>query len=454
MKYSINENKERCLKVFEDRSEYNSLSGSIQEFKEGKLSKDSKIRIKSIKDAFEDGFLEKIILDLKDRKVKISIDAIKQDLIDNIRILVDSITSEVGRALVALSVMQLSIKSIAPQQNIRLHKGSVNKNSFSWVDGISMRVLDKNYVTPVLRKYNLLRLNADGFMMTRSLAENYPYTKLYKARLRGAREQWLNIVDILEDDDSSPLVALQYLISLLLNQASDFDDKCNTLISHKDSFLKKDPKEYEIKSIITKHIEMSDYAARLMEVAMHSLMQAIIETGSLTYLDLKPLSQMRSANKKHGNIGDIELLENNEIVEAWDAKYGKNYLRDEIDEVSEKLEFHEKIETVGFVTTDKPSRKDEITKKINDVYQLYGITIKIFSFDDWVAFNFDRVLESGLSSKQTLAYLWLSAYTESLAQKRRTIAPIDEPCFEWVTSLIECIKTNKQKETRDLILVH
>jgi len=45
-----------------------------------------------------------------------------------------------------------------------LHKGSVNSNSFSWVDGISMRVLDKNFVTPVLRKYNLLKLNADGFM--------------------------------------------------------------------------------------------------------------------------------------------------------------------------------------------------------------------------------------------------------------------------------------------------
>ena len=81
---------------------------------------------------------------------------------------------------------------------------------------------------------------------------------------------------------------------------------------------------------------------------MHSLMQAVIETGALADLELKPLSQMRSANKKHGNIGDIELLENNEIVESWDAKYGKNYLRDEIDEVSEKLEYHEKVETVGF----------------------------------------------------------------------------------------------------------
>ena len=145
--------------------------------------------------------------------------------------------------------MQLTIKSIAPEQNIRLHKGSVNRNSFSWQDGISMRVLDKNYVTPVLRKYNLLRLNADGFMMTRSLAENYPYTKLYKARLRGAREQWLNIVEILENGETTPLIALQYLISLLLNQASDFDDKCNLLVIAANNFLEEAYSEDEIRNM-------------------------------------------------------------------------------------------------------------------------------------------------------------------------------------------------------------
>ena len=30
---------------------------------------------------------------------------------------------------------------------------------------------------------------------------------------------------------------------------------------------------------------------------------------------------MRVANKKHGNIGDIELIEDGEIIESWDAKW-------------------------------------------------------------------------------------------------------------------------------------
>jgi hypothetical protein len=427
------------LKIFEDRSEYVSSSGS-QEFKEGKVSAETKKRAKYIKDSFENGFLEKIINDLKTGKAKVSLEKLQLEATNNIRVLVDSVTSEVGRALVALTIMQLSIKAISPQQNIRLHKGNINKNSFSWIDGISMRVLDKNYVTPVLRKHNLLKLNADGFMMTRSLAENYPYTKLYKAQLRGAREQWLNIVELLENDKIKPFIALQYLILLLLNKASDFDHICNNLIVTKNEYLSKNNSDEEVRDIIYSHIDASDYAARLMEVAMHSLMQAAIETGAFADLELKPLSQMRSANKKHGNIGDIELLENNEIVEAWDAKYGKNYLRDEIDEVSEKLEYHEKIETVGFVTTDKPIRSNEIIKKIEDVSELYGIDVKILSFNDWVKLIFNRIEESELSNKQILSNRWLSAYAESLAQKRRNIAPIDEPCFDWVASLIKQIK--------------
>jgi len=444
MKYKQETEQERFLKIFEDRSEYVSSSGDTQEFKEGKVSTASKARIKGIKDSLESGFLENIILDLKHSKVEIAVDELDNNVKENITVLVNSVTSEVGRALVGLTVMQLSIKSISPEQNIRLHKGSVNSNSFSWVDGISMRVLDKNFVTPVLRKFNLLKLNADGFMMTRSLAENYPYTKLYKAKLRGARQQWLNIVESIEADNTDPLLALQYLITLLLNKASDFDDASNSLLDEKNKYLSSNASSKSILDLINDHIDTSGYAARLMEVAMHSLMQSVVSTGVFVTYELKPLSQMRSANKKHGNIGDIELLENNEIVESWDAKYGKNYLRDEIDEVSEKLEYHDKVETVGFVTTDSPVRNSEINSKINDVKDLYGFDIIIMSFKEWIEWNFKRVEESGLSNSEGLSKNWLSAYAESLAQKRREIAPIDEPCFEWVTSLERALKTHNE----------
>ena len=68
---------------------------------------------------------------------------------------------------------------------------------------------------------------------------------------------------------------------------------------------------------------------------MHSLFQVLEDQGSFEGGFLKPLSQMRSANKKHGNVGDIEITAGKRnglhIVESWDAKYGKAYLRDEIE---------------------------------------------------------------------------------------------------------------------------
>ncbi len=80
-----------------------------------------------------------------------------------------------------------------------------------------MRSLDKQYITPVLRTYELLRLNADGFMMTRSLAENYPYSTVYKANMRGARSEWVSLVEATEKDEVAADVALRYLLSQLLN---------------------------------------------------------------------------------------------------------------------------------------------------------------------------------------------------------------------------------------------
>jgi hypothetical protein len=294
-------------------------------------------------------------------------------------------------------------------------------------------------VTPALRKYDLLKLNADGFMMTRSLAENYPYSLLYKAQLKGARSEWLSIVEALESGLANPLESLKYLISLLFNRAINFQLVSNGLIQDCVTFLSGKPDEIKIIEVIQLHINSSDYAARLMEIAMHSLMQAVIPTGALGHLSLKPLSQMRSANKKHGNIGDIELLEGKDIVESWDAKFGKAYLRDEIEEVIEKIELHNYVHTLGFVTTEQQINNSEINKKIADYSELHGLTIQIMILDQWIDYIFEKVVNAKLSTKAELSSKWLTAYAESLAQKRRHMAPIDEPCIDWVNELREIL---------------
>ncbi|OYD87360.1 hypothetical protein CDG77_29800 [Nostoc sp. 'Peltigera membranacea cyanobiont' 213] len=428
------------LRVYINRSELVLPDGTIQYFQEGGMSQAAKTRYKKIAAELSGGYLERQILFCRDFSSNLDflplIPAHKH-LLDR---LVQSVTSEVGRALVGLSILQLCVKAIEAEQSIRLHKGSTATRDFSWCDGISMRSLDKQYITPVLRKYELLRLNADGFMMTRSLAENYPYSSVYKANIRGARSEWISLVEAIEKDEIVSELALRYLLSQLLNQADNFRRLASQTIDNLASFLGATIIDKGISlSFILRHINQSDYAARLMEIAMHSLMQAMQQYQVFPNSLLKPLSQMRSANKKHGNIGDIELLEDRQIVEAWDAKYGKSYLRDEIEELSEKLEIHPAVKKAGFVTSIEAERINELVSRCHEIEEIFGISLEILTFEEWVELQFSRTLIEEVATEQELASAWLITYTESLAQQRRDIAPIDEPCYQWLLKLNETL---------------
>lgn len=426
---------EKHLRVYSNRSEYHISSEDVDVYKEGIISNEAKKRIKKIKDAFENGFLDNIIVGLKNGAIVPNADKVSQETEANLRKLVELVTSEAGRALIGITVLQLSIKAIAPQQSIRLHKASSNRGSFSWVEGVSMRTLDKNYVTPTLRKHDLVRLNADGFMMTRSLAENYPYSFLYKAQMRGARDQWLSIVESLEKGQTDSYESLLLLLSLLLNSAGEFSSEAAKLVALCDQKIQYIQNRSEVQGILNSHAESSDYAARLLEISMHSLLQAAVASGALGDVNLKPLSQMRSANKKHGNVGDIELLEEREIIESWDAKYGKGYLREEIEEAAEKIPNHQSICTVGFVTNVEIQRTTELDQRIRDLTELHGVEFLIIPYTEWVSSIFVRCLDSTMISESELAKAWMQAYAYTLAQRKREVAPVDEPCLEWIRLL-------------------
>lgn len=426
---------ELYLKVFDDHSEFKDLTGKVHTFVEGKSSTEARVRYQKIAQALKEGFLEKKIetvkagLDLADLKLNVA-----QRLY--ITKLVESITSEVGRAIVGLAILQIIVKTISPKQSIRLHKGGESSGQFSWKEGISMRVLDKNFITPILRRHDLLKLNADGFMMTRSLAENYPYSLVYKAKLRGARDEWLSLVEDLESEKLKADHALVFMLAQLINKAGDFLFLRDSAIKTLEEFFRS-KKRFGIEDalkIIFQHINGSDHAARLMEIAMHALLQAFRDLDLLQE-ELLPLSQMRSANKKHGNIGDIELTVHDAIVESWDAKYGKAYLRDELEELSDKLQSQPDIVPIaGFVTTDEPDLKRGVAERIKEIETLHGTKIYLMKIDDWVRFICERNALS-LKDIQLIARGWLIAYLQSLGQMRRDIAPIDEPCYEWLKTL-------------------
>lgn len=420
------------LRIYKNRSKLINGDAKSITYMEGKPNEEAKARNKKIKEILDKGWFRDIVIEVINNPSEgIELEDNHRELITN---LINSVTSEVGRALIGLSVLQLIIKAIAPEQSIRLHKGG--NAQFSWADGITMRTIDSKYIEPVLREFGLLYVNIYGVFMTRSLAENYPYTQFYKAAIRGGKDYWLNLTDEIEKDNINSLVGLKYIISLLVNRSEEFIKIADEAIQLEIEFIGRVAKTDEIFEFINNHIKDSSYSARLFEIALHSFIQSVQEIGDLDGY-LLPLCQMRTANKKHRNIGDIEIVvnqNNDRVIEAWDAKYGKPYLRDELEELNDKLMSYGSVEIVGYVTDGEPQITTDISLRIKDLEEIHETPIKLFSFKDWIDFWCKRIdKEDDISLMKT----WLKFYVESLCQRRRELAPIDEPSEQWVLDLIK-----------------
>lgn len=420
---------EKRLEVYGDRYELYQ-DGQTTVFYIGRQSEKTQKRYARINAELQRGFLEEAFRSVP----SLDFSPLSEENKKLLRNMVNGITSEVGRALVGLAFLQLAVKSIAPDQNIRLHKGTPHKGSFSWVDGISMRTIDSTYITPFLRGHGLLNLNSYGLFMTRSLAENYPYTSLYKAEMRGPFNDWIAIVDAIENGTMPPAHGLCYMMALLQNRSDRFrgsaERACALAETHSgDAFG-------TIKKLISDFFHKTCYSARAFEVAMHSLFQALGELDLLRNAEVVPLSQMRSANKKHGNVGDIELTAGGVIVESWDAKYGKPYLKEELEELRDKLLTHPGCKTAGFVADPTVDLRQEIAERKREIERETSANIYLFTFDQWVEYKITGTSEA---QKNALGYRWLKALVESFAQKRPALAPIDEPCDAWIEDLIRIL---------------
>jgi len=422
------------LQIYNDKSILIKKSGKKETFKEGPPSTSTQKLVAKVKNYFQKGFLTTLIDNCRTGIISWKLKPEQEKLFEN---LVNGITSNYGRSLVGLTILQLCIKKIEPSLNIRLHKSG--PGDFSWKNGVPMRNLDADFIAPVLRKTNLLKYNKFGVMMTRSFAENYPYSAFYKAAIRGPKDMWLNIVDELESGTLDPEQGLIKIISSLLNKSDNLQKLSTQMLSQTTKFLQKKGTFDRVSKVIITHINKSGYPARLFEIAIHSVFQVLSENNKLGGV-LRPLSQMRSANKKSGNIGDIEVITSNdpksEIIQAWDAKFGKPYLFDELGELEDKLVGHKGLQRVGFIVDSKPKSTDELENKKEEIADVFGINVEILGFKEFLK----ELIQTTDMDKSTLAKQWLQAYVESLCQKRRDIAPIDEPSEQWIKELQKILK--------------
>jgi hypothetical protein len=418
------------LKVLDNASELVYDDGSSIVFLEGKPSKAAVLRMQKIKDEFSKGFLDRSLVNSQTLKGSVHLTPdIKRSCDD----LVDSVTQNLGRAIMGISILQMAIKAIEPNQSIRLHKGG--SGDFSWVDGISMRTLDSNFLTPFLRANSLLSINADGVFMTRGLAENYPYSIVYKAALKGPKKSWLEVVEFLEQFPDKAEDMLLYSLSKLQSRANNFQNVVSDTEKSVTVWVDSIPDMSQTESLIERFLQEAPNSARLLEICIHSMIFTLGE-DYLCNLKLKPMAQMRSANKKAGNIGDIELVTNEDpelIIEAWDAKYGLHQYIDELDFLREKLDPHPECKRAGFITDQSYSPDPEVDKKIQKIKSDFDVDVVIMNLMEWCK----HVIDKAGADENEIAPRWVENIHSYLSLKLIDIAPIDEPTENWLKILQE-----------------
>ena len=255
------------------------------------------------------------------------------------------------------------------------------------------------------------------------------------------KRRWLDLIDELEERNLDPEAALLYILDLLWKTSEQFKSLAEKTLQGLHSWIENNPHPSikEVTLIIKQHIDKSEARARLLEVAMHSLLQALEDLSIDLGGRLKPLMPMRTANQKHRNYGDVEVVYGDFVAESWDAKFDNPYLSDALDVFIEKIRGRDVSELkFGYVLLPEKKEYKDVERKIADIADEYGIEVGVYSFDEWVQEQLARAEEEA-ASEEDLAIAWLQSYTESLALRREDRAPIDEPTHDWLQSLQEAL---------------
>lgn len=366
-----------------------------------------------------------------------------------------------GRGVVGVCCAQLFAKSVEPGLTTRLHKGGQPSGDFSWCEGWSLRqVNNKDDVgTGVeLNRRGLLYSNTDGgAVMTRSLAESEPFTQLFEPAVKGPRQAWLDIVDSLERQELDPEKGLIYLLKRLVDEKQFIEESTEQILDLVNQFAATDPSMDDVMDLITTHVDQADQGSSLLEIAVHSFLQIIEDTGSLTG-ELVQLQTLTSPDRRGGgstrevrDLGDVQTTVDGSMRAAWDAKLGITITREELSSLEEKLSSEMTPEFVGYITLDEPTLGNEVDSQPDDL-ELTGVDVELHSVES-VTERYTQTTDSGIEPAN-----WLVAYVETLARQRPERAVVRQSPLAWLKSLqellderddisVEKIETNQELAT-------
>lgn len=204
--------------------------------------------------------------------------------------------SEQNKGMLAVLITLLTHKIYNPNQDIRYHQAQLE-------NGFAGRGIDKQYVTPFMKKMNFPAMSESGWL-TRSLEQAHPYTLDYPGKIKpdAVKKAFLDIIDNVQVKGIDPRLVLVYFFELLIKQR---DDMYIDLAK---------PHSLTIATIIrylekhfTYHYSCAG-ASRLPTLAIYAAYECMM-TQVARYKEkvLLPLESHNSSDTQSGRIGDIDV---------------------------------------------------------------------------------------------------------------------------------------------------
>ena len=223
---------------------------------------------------------------------------------------------ETSKGVYTVLLTSLVYKSLNPEQDVRRHQANMDR-------GYSGRTFDTKYITPFLKRKQLLAAMKESGWLTRSLEQPIPYDLNYTGKISGSKvkESFLKILYEIEERKQNPK---NFILAMLYLSIKSKEAKSIRLIN---------PVISETKVNIDKIIEYlhshfyykykTRGASILPVVALYSLYECILtEIKRFENKELQELSSHNSSDRSSGNTGDIVVLDaENNLYEVVEIKF-------------------------------------------------------------------------------------------------------------------------------------
>lgn len=285
--------------------------------------------------------------------------------------------AESQKGITTALITSLVKKIEVPTQDVRKHKSELT-------GGYSGRSFDTKYITPFLKQnFGRIAMKESGWL-TRSIEQSHEFSLTFPGKIRDIKlkNAFLRILEDVEVNNADPKKYLLALFELLFQQKISFEKSQAT--------ISKSIKSVNVEIVISKIINMLEHhffrkysiggQSRLPVIAIYSIYEVMMnDVKKYEGKQLKELKDHTTSDIKSKELGDVEILENNDkFFESIEIKHDIAVTPDMIRDIGKKIEEKE-INRYYLLTTAIPNIQEdsekEVMELVSEIKETHGCEI-------------------------------------------------------------------------------